>query len=263
MKTFNHDGLTFSYRDEGSGPALIFQHGLGADAGQSFEIIGRLDDFRRITLECRAQGASQMGPADKLSIATFTDDLLALMDYLTITSAHIGGISMGAAIATRLGVKHPERVQSLCVARPAWFNATAPANMAIFATAAQCMKTGGPEAFAASDAFTALKAQSPDNAASLLGQFDAPDLAVRSALLGAVAIDGPDLTAVDYASIKAPTLVVGHGQDAVHPLSMAQDVAGVVPLARLVEITPKSTDKSAYLADFRSAYSTFLSDQAG
>lgn len=260
MKAFNHDGLTLSYRDEGSGPALIFQHGLGADAGQPFEIIGGLDGFRRVTLECRAQGASELGPVDRLSIATFTDDLLALMDYLNITSAHLGGISMGAAIATRLAVRHRERVQSLCVARPAWFDGAAPANMAIFATVAQCMRTGGREAFVARDAFMTLKVQSPDNAASLLGQFDAPDMAARSALLDAVAEDGPDLTAEDYATIRKPVLVVGHGQDAVHPLAMAQDVAAAVPHAKLVEITPKSIDKTAYLADFRLAYSTFLSN---
>lgn len=261
IKAFNHDGLTLSYRDEGEGPALIFQHGLGANADQPFEIVGGLDGYRRITLECRAQGASEMGPAKELSIATFTGDLLALMDHLKIASAHVGGISMGAAITTRLAVEHPERVQSLCVARPAWFDAAGPDNMAIFEVVAAFMTAGGREPFMASEAFAALKARSPDNAASLLGQFDAPDTAKRSALLGRLAKDGPGISAAGYGSIKQPTLVIGHGQDAVHPLSMARDVAAAVSHAEFVEITPKSTDKAAYLTDFRSAYAAFLAQQ--
>lgn len=262
MKAFNHDGLTLSYRDEGTGPVLIFQHGLGATADQPFEIIGGFDGFRRITLECRAHGRSDMGPADKLSIATFTDDLLALMDHLNIASAHVGGISMGAAITTRLAVKHPQRGQSLCVARPAWFDADAPANMAIFAQAAAFMKACGRDAFETSDAFAQLKATSPDNAASLLGQFDASDVAARASLLDSIAKDGPGISVADYASIEPPVLVIGHGQDAVHPLSMAQDIAAAVPHASFVEITPKSTDKSAYEAEFQAALFAFLSDLA-
>lgn len=258
MGTFERDGLTFRYRDEGSGPALIFQHGLGADAGQPFEVIGGLDGFRCLTLECRGHGGSELGHVEALSIASFTDDLVALMDHLEIASADVGGISMGAAIAARLAVKHRSRVRSLCLARPAWFDALAPSNMAIFDVAARFMKTGGREAFAASEAFAALEALSPDNAASLLGQFDAPDLAVRSDLLGRIANDGPGLSPADYASIRQSTLVLGHGQDAVHPLAMARDVAAVVPHARLVEITPKSVDKAAYLAEFRAAYFAFL-----
>lgn len=262
-KAFDHDGLTLSYRDEGSGSALIFQHGLGANADQPFEVIEGLDGFRCITLDCRGHGGSAMGPVETLSIATFTDDLLALMDHLEIARAHVGGISMGAAITTQLAVKHPERVASLCVARPAWFDADAPENMAIFGVAAAFMKAGGRDAFSESAPFLALKAQSPDNAASLLGQFDAPDIAARSALLASIAKDGPGLCIADYGSIAQPTLVLGHGQDAVHPLSMARDVAAAVPHGALVEITPKSTDKSVYLVDFGSALSTFLNDQAG
>lgn len=261
MKMFNHDGLALAYRDEGQGLALIFQHGLGANAAQAFDVFGEFEGFRRITLECRAQGGSETGPEDKLSIATFTDDLLALMDHLDIARAHVGGISMGAAIATRLTVRHPERVGSLCIARPAWFDRAAPDNMAIFAVVAAFMKAGGRETFMASEVFAALKAQSPDNAASLLGQFDAPDPAVRSALLGSIALDGPGVSAADHASIEQPVLVIGHGQDAVHPLSMARDVAAAVPHAELVEITPKSVSQTAYLTDFRSAYAAFLAQQ--
>lgn len=100
MRSFDHDGLSLSFRDEGAGPVLLFQHGLGANADQPFEIMSDLDGFRRITLECRGHGGSHLGAAEDLSIATFADDLLALMDHLEIARAQVGGISMGAAITT-------------------------------------------------------------------------------------------------------------------------------------------------------------------
>jgi pimeloyl-ACP methyl ester carboxylesterase len=261
-KAFDRDGLTLSYRDEGRGPVLIFQHGLGADASQPFEVVAGFEGFRQITLECRGHGASNLGPVGELSIATFADDVVALMDHLGIDSAHVGGISMGAAIAARLAVRHQARVLSLCLARPAWFDAAAPQNMAIFAVAAACMMSGGRDAFAVSEAFAVLKSQSPDNATSLLGQFDAPDLAMRADLLRAIALDGPGLSAADYASIGLPTLVLGHEQDAVHPLAMARDIATVVPESKLAQITPKSVDKAAYLNEFCTALAEFLSGEA-
>lgn len=261
MRSFQHEGLSLSYRDEGKGPVLIFQHGLGASADQPFEIVGGFDDFRRITLECRGHGASDLGPPDQLSIATFADDLLALIEHLDIARAHVGGISMGAAIMTRFAVLNPLRAQSLCVARPAWFDRKAPENMAIFAVAAAYIKAYGPNEartqFAASEPFAALQAASPDNAASLLGQFDRADPTSTQVLLSHLAVDGPGLSFADYQALRLPVQVIGHGLDVVHPLAMAEEVCAAVHGAALVPITPKSVDKQAYSVEFSAALHGF------
>jgi pimeloyl-ACP methyl ester carboxylesterase len=262
MRTFHHAGLSLSYRDEGSGPALVFQHGLGANADQAAEVIGGYDGFRRITLECRGHGNSELGLISELSIATFCDDLLALLDHLNISRCHIGGISMGAAVTSRLVVLNPLRAQSLCVARPAWFDRKSPENMAIFAVVAAFLEAHGPDegraVFAKSSHYLALKALSPDNAASLLGQFERPDTLSTQALLSTIAVDGPGLSFADYRALRLPVQVIGHGQDAIHPLAMAQQLADAVEQAKLVEITPKSVSKAAYLSDLQSAYAAFL-----
>ena len=262
MRTFDHDGITLSYRDEGTGPALIFQHGLGASAGQPFEVMGGLAGFRRITLECRAQGTSAVGPTESLSIATFADDVLALADHLGLGRFHLGGISMGAAISARLAVLLPQRVLSLCLARPAWVAEKAPSNMAVFDEAARFMTAHGREEgrtrFQASPAFVALERASPDNAASLLGQFDADDLPTRAALLAAIATDGPGVTRDQLAALSLPTLVIGHGQDAVHPLAFAEELAALIPTAEFAAITPKSVSRDAYLAEFSEAIASFF-----
>ncbi len=262
MRTFDHQGLTLSYRDEGEGPALIFQHGLGASADQPFDVMGSYDGFRRIALECRGHGASDLGDPSELSIATFADDLLALMDHLSIASAHVGGISMGAAITTRFAVLNPLRSRSLCVARPAWFDRAAPDNMAIFAVAAAFLDAHGVEEgrerFQASEPYAALKAASPDNATSLLGQFDRSDPFSTVALLSRLAVDGPGISFADYQALRLPVQVIGHELDAIHPLSMARAIAEATPGSELVEITPKSTSKERYASEFSSAVQRFL-----
>jgi pimeloyl-ACP methyl ester carboxylesterase len=262
MRIFDHDGLSLSYRDEGAGPVLVFQHGLGANAGQPFEIIGGFEGFRRITLECRGHGGSDMGSADQLAIATFAEDVLALMDHLGIARAHVGGISMGAAVATRFAVLNPLRAQSLCIARPAWFDRPSPDNMAIFAVAAAFLDAHGAQEararFEACEPFAALKAVSPDNAASLLGQFDRPDPASTQVLLSRLAVDGTGLSMADYHALRLPVQVIGHGQDAVHPWAMAQAIADAIPGAELVEITAKSISLERYRAEFSCALEGFL-----
>jgi pimeloyl-ACP methyl ester carboxylesterase len=55
-----------------------------------------------------------------------------------------------------------------------------------------------------------------------------------------------------------PTLVIGHGRDLAHPLAHAERLAALIPGARLVEITPKATDRAAYLRGFRQAVVDFL-----
>jgi pimeloyl-ACP methyl ester carboxylesterase len=271
MKRFEHEGVALSYRDEGSGPVLIFQHGLGGSAEQPFEVIDDFSGFRRITMECRAHGESEAGPLEALSIATFADDLLALMAHLGIERAHIGGISMGAAVASRFAVLNPERTMSLCIARPAWFDRPGPDNMAIFALAARCLEDHESEAdepgrqaakaqLMASDAFAALKKASSHNAKSLLRQLDGPDRVVTRHLLARLAVDGPGISFADYRALRMPVQVIGHGEDVVHPWAMAEGIAAAIPGAQLVSITPKSESLEAYLRDFRAALSGFLRD---
>jgi pimeloyl-ACP methyl ester carboxylesterase len=55
-----------------------------------------------------------------------------------------------------------------------------------------------------------------------------------------------------------PTLVIGTGRDLAHPLDMAKALAAQIPKAELVEITPKSDNRKAYVREFRDAVGWFL-----
>jgi pimeloyl-ACP methyl ester carboxylesterase len=246
--------------DSGDGRAVIFQHGLGGDEAQVAEIFpqGR---YRRLTLECRGQGHSEAGDPTQFSIANFTDDVLAFATARNVDRFIVGGISMGAAIALRLAIKHPHRVNALVLARPAWTVGPAPQNMQVIAKAAPFIAACDRQGFDKSETAHMLKVHGPDNLNSLLANFDKPDPQIVSRLLAAIAADGPGVTEAEVCALKIPTLIIGNAQDYIHPMAHAAWLAARIKGAKLVEIAPKAINKDRYVAEFRAALAAFLSGQ--
>ena len=265
--TLQRDDAVLRGSDSGSGDQLlVFQHGLGGSLAQVTENVPDRPGTRRLTLECRAQGASTPGSSRPFSIAMFADDVLAACDARGFERFVAGGTSMGAAIALRLAILHPERIAGLILARPAWTFDAAPATMRPYAEVADALRRLPPaEAkaeFEAGETARVLAREAPDNFASLLGFFDRPDPVVTADLLGAIAVDGPGVSRAAAAALQLPTLVIGHDIDHVHPLAVAQDLARMIPGARLAEIPPKATEKAGHIAAFRAAVAGFLDDRA-
>lgn len=257
--TLIRDGLSLAWYDSGgSGTPIVFQHGLCGDINQTREAIPA--SLRLITLECRAHGASEAG--DDFSIPTFADDIAALITDLG--PIILGGISMGAAIATRLAVHRPDLVRALALVRPAWLSAAAPPNMQPNAEVGALLAQMPPEtaraAFHASPTYDHLAKTAPDNLASLLSFFGRQPIATTAALMQAIAADGPGITEPDLAALTVPTLIIGTSHDAIHPLPMAARLAALIPGATLIEATPKSIDKPGYLADLHTALAAFSED---
>jgi len=262
QSTFRRDDAELSVFDSGEGLPVVFQHGLGGDNGQVAENFPDGPAYRRLTVECRAQGRSQPGSIRPFSIAMFAADIIAVCDTRGIDRFVIGGISMGAAIALHIAHHHPERVTGLVLARPAWLFDPAPDNMRPYALVAEHLRRSPRQAakaaFAASSVGQELAVHAPDNLASLLKFFDRPDPAVTADLLGGIALDGPDVSEAEAKSINVPTLVIGHGVDSVHPLAFAKRLAATIPGAKMAEIAPKATDKPRHILEFRSALDGFL-----
>lgn len=260
---FFRDGLALAaYDSGGDGQPVVFQHGLCGDARQTAEAFPDNPALRMITLECRGHGASQAG--NDFSIATFADDVAALIENLGLPPVVIGGISMGAAIASRIAVRHPELVRGLVLARPAWAVEAAPGNMRPNFEVGELLSRLPPDearaAFEASPTRALLAREAPDNLASLLGFFQRQPLAVTSALLTKISADGPGIAEADLANLSVPTFVLATGQDFIHPLSHAERLKRLVPGAVLKILTPKGVDKPAYLANFHEALGAFLKD---
>jgi pimeloyl-ACP methyl ester carboxylesterase len=255
------DGVRLAVHDAGgAGAAVVFQHGLCGDARQTAEAFPAVPGFRRVTLECRGQGASAMGD---VSLATFAEDVAALAEGLT-PPVVIGGISMGAAIALRLAVTRPDLVRALILVRPAWGVASAPPNMApnaeVGALLARLPPAEARATFAASATARRLATEAPDNLASLMGFFERAPQADTAWLLTTISADGPGLTEADLRALRLPVLVCGTAEDAIHPLHLARHLAGLIPGARFIELPPKGRDKPAHLAALHVAIAAFLKE---
>lgn len=261
------DGLRLNVDDgDGNGAVVVFQHGLGGEAGQPAEVFPVESGLRRLTLECRGHGASQAGDPGRFSVATFADDVAALIETAGAGPVVIAGISMGAAIALRLAVRRPELVRGLVLVRPAWLFDRSPDNVAPIAEVAELLSTlpasEAKAGFLAGPTARRLADEAPDNLNSLTGFFDRPNQAVFAALLRRIAGDDPGVTEAETAAIGVPTLTVGNHRDFIHPIAYARQLAAVIPAARFVQIAAKADGYDRYLADSRAALGAFLKDFA-
>jgi pimeloyl-ACP methyl ester carboxylesterase len=93
----------------GSGPALIFIHGLADDPHVFDDLVPAFTGkFRVIAYARRGSGSSDAkGPYDAKTLGA---DLLGLMDALKIDKADLAGYSAGGDEVTTLAVEHPDRV---------------------------------------------------------------------------------------------------------------------------------------------------------
>jgi pimeloyl-ACP methyl ester carboxylesterase len=195
----------------------------------------------------------------------FAADVIAAADEKGIDRFIAGGISMGAAIALHLAKTHPERVMGLILVRPAWSFDRAPDNLAPIREIAALLRSHplaeGQALFAKSATAERLRVEAPDNLASLLGYFERPDAPAFADVLGDIASDGTGVSQEDAANLAIPALVLGNRRDTIHPLAVAQLMAGALPNAHFLEVPAKAADAEAHLAAVRTVILQFLNTE--
>ncbi len=262
--TFDHEGIRFAYETIGTGAPLIMSHGLGGDRNQPKDLCGQVEHHRVVVWDARAHGETEpVGPESALALAGFARDLCALLDHLRIQEAVVGGISMGAAVSTRLALDFPDRVQALILVRPAWGAEPLPGNLRLLPLVADAMEADGEkpgrDAFAARPEIFEMRSESPAVAESILQQFDKPFAMERRARLRRIPADCPVQSWEEAKRISVPVLVVGNAEDPMHPLGFAKQWAEHLPHATLAVIPSKSESEEEHKAAFRHELQQFLS----
>lgn len=121
---FRSDGVPIHYTDQGSGEPVILVHGIAVNADLNWRrpgILKRLaKDYRVIAPDNRGHGLSGK-PHDPAAYgAALAEDIPRLMDHLGIQRAHLVGYSMGAFIALKLAVIHPDRFVTIMPCGGGW-----------------------------------------------------------------------------------------------------------------------------------------------
>ena len=203
-----------------------------------------------------------MGPIESLRIDAFADDLAALLDHLNLARAIVGGISLGAAVALNFGLRYPDRVSGLILSRPAWLDEPFPENTHVYPKIARLIcdhgAIEGREQFLRTPEYQSVRQQSEDAARSLVSQFESPRAEDAVARLERIPHDSPCRDRESWSTIRVPTLVLGNRLDPIHPYEYASQLAGAIPQARLVELTPKSISVEKHGDDVRNAIREFL-----
>lgn len=232
------------YRMQGNGPLVVFGHGLMGSIeqvlppGLDFDAVHQR--VRLLTYDARGHGQSG-GPEahGEYTWETLGRDMAAFIDHAGEQTAIVGGASMGAATALWVAVEQPERVRALALLmppplggpefqRPDEKNAIAfldMLSMAIQATGieqtiefAKKLPGFAPTPEAAEERAKWLRSQNP--------------LTLMYAIKGLVqsSFHHPD----DYRRITAPTIVVAHEGDGLHPVRAAQLLAETIPNCELI-----------------------------
>src|SRR3989442_10147685 len=111
------DRVRIYYEEHGSGTPLVLAYGIGGNAAMwDVNIPGLAARHRLVLWEPRGHARSD-SPEDpaRYSFQRWALDLKTVLDHLRIRKAHIGGLSLGAGIATRFTLRFPTRVRSLVV----------------------------------------------------------------------------------------------------------------------------------------------------
>ena len=114
MPTVDINGERLNYIEQGSGPALVLLHGVGADAGLWSGVIDTLGgEYAVRAFNLRGHGGSSCN--GDLFVAALADDIAAATAALGLDAFDLAGVSLGGAVAVHLAAKHPARVRSLVV----------------------------------------------------------------------------------------------------------------------------------------------------
>ena len=113
MSQVEVDGLTINYDVLGEGdPLLLIPYTSADHACYAFQLPSYTEHFSCIAVDLPGSGQSDM-PAGPYSTEGYADQVAAFLGALGIETAHVAGVSLGAAVGLHLAARHPGRVRSL------------------------------------------------------------------------------------------------------------------------------------------------------
>jgi pimeloyl-ACP methyl ester carboxylesterase len=220
------------------GVALVLGHGFGGSA-RNFRPQARVfaNRARVILFDARGHARSDAPPlAESYAPGHFIVDLAAVLDAAGVERAVVGGLSMGAGIALRFALEHPERVSGLLLAA---FPRTArdPGHVDWALGFADAIERDGLDA-AGRDHVWGAVSRYDEKGAELIrrGFLEHSPQALAHVLRRLIAVQpAPEDLAAELGSLTCPALVIA-GENDPGSLPHARALSRLLPRARLVEV---------------------------
>jgi pimeloyl-ACP methyl ester carboxylesterase len=226
------------YELKGSGPHLV-QIGGAVSAHEGYATItdAMTEHFSVIDYDHRGYGQSDR-PQQRYTMATWADDLAALLDVIGVERTHVHGGSMGGFIATQFAARYPDRVDRLVIGGAiAKCDQMARSQFEVWKAIARAYGTDSDE-LAVELATKALSRPFLDES------FGTAELqAIREVVARNVTVDvfcdacdamiETDVTA-ELGQIRAPTLLLCGTDDCLTPLDCGPDGVGMRRMAELI-----------------------------
>lgn len=119
MPVVQANGIDVYYEVQGAGEPLVLIPYLAADqACYAFQVADYAKEFTCFTVDLRGAGLSGK-PEGDYSTELLAEDIAAFMRAAGVDSAHVFGLSLGAATGMHLAAKYPAMVRSLSL-HSAW-----------------------------------------------------------------------------------------------------------------------------------------------
>jgi 3-oxoadipate enol-lactonase len=119
MPVLRANGIDVNYEVQGEGEPLVLIPYLAADqACYAFQVAEYAKHFTCFSVDLRGAGLSGK-PEGVYTTELLADDIAAFMTAAGLGSAHVFGLSLGAATGMWLAAKYPDRVRSLSL-HSAW-----------------------------------------------------------------------------------------------------------------------------------------------
>ncbi|MBI2383273.1 MAG: alpha/beta hydrolase [Gammaproteobacteria bacterium] len=235
--TFRYHGHRLGYEIHGSGRrVIVLLHGLLLDANINRGLAHAFAEqgYRVVLLDLLGHGTSEK-PADAAlhRFDRYARQVVALLDHLGVERAVVGGLSLGADVALQVATIAPERVAGLIAEMPVMENAT-PFAALLFVPLLLGVQFGGPVARLYTGLMRRIPRPRNDLITGVLNTLSTPPEAIAAVLHGILV--GPVAPEIEQRrAISAPTLVIGHERDLLHPFTDAVNLAEQIPGASFLQ----------------------------
>jgi 3-oxoadipate enol-lactonase len=229
--------VSIAYEMQGSGPLVVFLHGIGGNRTNWYEQLDHFGDrFCAVTWDARGYGASD-DPPQTLKFGDYADDLNRLLDHFKAERAHLVGLSMGGMIIQDFYARYPQRVATLSlVDTSSGFGGTSEEVKRDFLSRRlDPLEKGMTPADIAPGVVQVLAGKSAPEAVRAKLRASLSALRVEPYKQALHAIITTDFRSV-LATIKVPTLVVVGDEDVVTPPPASDFLVKSIPGASLITI---------------------------